>query len=129
MKSIFSPEELEELRKFDSEIDAAEMTEEDYKISDFVDELLFPERAKKNARSRSAYAERKRAQIESGTYETVRQGYKKAYAAKDKDKERERKRRWYQENKGRVHAQQRAYRIKTGRQKDPEAKGTKTPKE
>ena len=55
----FTPEELEELRRFDAEIDVAPMEYEDYLISDFVEALLFPERererAKRRERERRAY--------------------------------------------------------------------------
>lgn len=92
----FTSEELEELRRFDAEIDAAPMTFEDYQISDFVEDLLFPGQK----RSRQSY----------DRYREWYIAYGREYRTAHQEEERRRKQRWYQENKERVRAQQRAYR-------------------
>ena len=51
----FTAEELEELRRFDAEVDAAEMAEEDYGVTGLVDDLLFPQKAKERERKRAYY--------------------------------------------------------------------------
>lgn len=100
----FTSEELEELRRYDTMIDAAPMTYEDYQLSDFVEALLFPERerarAKQRAESRRRYERRK---------EKAR-AYDREYQAAHREEVAARKRAWYQANRGRVLAQQKAYR-------------------
>lgn len=100
----FTPEELEELRRFDAEVDAAPMEHEDFLISDFVEALLFPERerarAKQRAESRRRYEHRK---------EKAR-AYDREYQAAHREEVAARKRAWYQANRERVLAQQKAYR-------------------
>ena len=100
----FTPEQREELRRFDTMVDAAQMTYEDYQRSDFVEALLFPElereRAKKRAENRRKYERRKE----------KAKAYDRAYQAAHREEVAERKRAWYQANRERILAQQRAYR-------------------
>lgn len=118
--SLFTPEELEELKAFDAEVDAMELTYEDYLFEDFVDSLLFPEKAAESVKRKTRYRERIAAKKKDGTYEAVARKYKEEYAKKDKAAERERKREWYRRNKERVALQQRDYRIRAGIQKPAE---------
>lgn len=113
----FTPEELEELRRFDEEVDASDLTYEDYLLEDLVEDLLFPHRVvvrKKNV-------ERHKRETASKSPEELKQKYKAEYAKKDKEAERRRKQEWYRKNKERIALQQRDYRMKTGRQKANEA--------
>lgn len=92
---IFTPAELEELRRFDAEVDAAPMEYENFLISEFIDSLLFPERERK-----------------CQSYERCRERYlqyQSKYRATHQEEERARKRAWYQANRDRVAAQQKAY--------------------
>lgn len=110
----FTPEELEELKRIDAELDAAPLTLEDYEAQEFVDDLLFPEKAKeraKNTESKRRYYERNKEKILA---------YHNARREADPEKEAARKRAWYQANKDRVIAQQREYRIRTGQLRTPE---------
>ena len=125
-RPLFTPEELEELRRFDAEIDAAEITDEDYRISDLIDSLLEePERKRTNERKRAAYNQKKQEIVDEGGEEALKAFFKSEYAKTDKEVERERKRKWYQENKDRIRAQQKAYRIRSGRQPSAEEKARK----
>lgn len=90
----FTPEELEELRRFDAEIDAAPMEYEDYLISNFVEALLFPERERERA---------KRRERERRTYERdaeKRRQYQREYRAAHKEEAAARKRAYYEANRG-----------------------------
>lgn len=55
----FTEKELEELRRFDALIDASPMTYRDYIISDFIEDILFPELEKQRAESHRRYQRRK----------------------------------------------------------------------
>ena len=123
--ALFTPEELEELRVIDAEIDAEEMTDEDWRTSDFIDSILFPEKARANARKRAANAERRQAIIREYGEEALKKKYKADYQKVDKEAERERKKIWYQQNKDRILAQQKAYRIRSGRNISPEQRAEK----
>lgn len=104
MLLTFTSEELEELRRFDAEIDAAPMEYEDYLLSDFVEALLFPEREQERA---------KRREYSRQTYERdaeKRRQYQREYRAAHKEEAAARKRAYYEANRGRVLAQQREYR-------------------
>ena len=118
--ALFTPEELEELRKFDEEVDAMELTYADYLLEDLVEDLLFPEKAATRVKRSTKRREQIDAKKKDGTYEAVARKYKEDYAKKDKAAERERKRAWYQKNKARIALQQRDYRVRTGRQKAAE---------
>lgn len=101
-KSIFTAEELEELRRFDEEIDRAEFTIDDYELSDYIDDLLFPERVVVRERQRQNYQKR-------GGYAANKEKID-AYYQKNKDRVRETHKAWYEANKERIKAQQKAYR-------------------
>lgn len=101
-KSIFTAEELEELRRFDEEIDKAEMTVEDFALSDYIDDLLFPHKVATRERQRENYKKR-------GGYAANKEKID-AYYQKNKDRVRETHKAWYEANKERVKAQQKAYR-------------------
>ena len=105
-KPLFSAEELAELARIDAEIDAAPLTDADYRASEFVDTLLFPEREKARARNR-AYAARNREKEAARVAE---------WTAAHKAEVAARKKAWYAANKARIAAQQKAYRIASGRQ-------------
>lgn len=55
----FTEKELEELRRFDALIDASPMTYRDYIISDFIEDILFPELEKQRAEAHRRYQRRK----------------------------------------------------------------------
>lgn len=97
--TTFTPEELDELRRFDAEVDAAPMTYEDWKTLDLVEDLLFPERARQREASRRKY-ERSRERALS---------YSKEYSEAHKAEIAARKKAWYIANRERVAAQQKAY--------------------
>ncbi len=100
----FTPEELEELRRYDALIDAAPMTYKDYLLSDFVEALLFPEREYERKKQREAARRRYERRKEAVS------AYGKEYRAAHKEQEAARKRAWYQANRERILAQQRDYR-------------------
>lgn len=103
-RQLFTPEELEELRRFDAEIDAAPLNFEDWKTIELVEALLSPdcdrERAKRREYNRRYYEHAKE----------KRRQYSRKYRAAHRESEAERKKAWYQANRGRVLAQQKAYR-------------------
>ena len=98
--SRFTAEELAELAAFDAEIDAedAPLTPAEKRQAAFVEDLLFPERAKKRAYNKSYY-QRNAAQV-------------KSYAEAHKAEIKERKHKWYLANRDRVRAQQSDYRAR-----------------
>lgn len=110
---MFTAEELEELRKFDEEVEEAELTYEDYLLEDLVEDILFPEKAKE----REKLHEYRKAKREAVPVAERKRKEKEAYAKKDKEAERARKREWYKKNKERIRLQQKDYRVRTGRQK------------
>ena len=105
----FTPAELEELRRFDAEVDAAPMEYEDFLISELIDDLLFPEQRRKRERSHQSYERCRERCLQYG----------KEYRATHQEEERARKQAWYQANRERVAAQQKAYhRRKAAEQKN-----------
>lgn len=114
----FTAEELEELRRFDAEVDAAEMAEEDYGVTGLVDDLLFPQKAKERERKRAYYLANRERILEKD----------RARREAQPEKEAARKARWYQENKARIAAHQREYRVRAGIQMSPEEKAAKKAK-
>ena len=124
MKKLFSAQELEELRLYDAEIDAEELTYEDFEQDDFIDEMNDPAGAKKRAKKREAYHRRKEEMIQNGTYEDLVKGWSEYYHS-HKEQIKAKQKTWYEENKERIKAQQKAYRIRTGRQMTPEQKAAK----
>lgn len=111
----FSPEELEALRRFDAEIDAAPMEYEDFLISDFVEALLFPDREPEQVKRRGC----KRREYEQHRERYL--AYNREYRATHQEAEKARKRAWYQANRERVLAQQQDYRRR--RSNGPRSKG------
>lgn len=114
-RPLFTPEELEELKRIDAELDAMPVTPAEYAALEFIEELLFPEKAtarkeKDRARRRSYYEEHREECLEVG----------RAYYQEHKEEIAARKARWYQANKGRVNSQQREYRIRIGQTRTPE---------
>ncbi len=111
---MFTPEELEELRRFDEMVDREKLSYEDYVLEDLVDDILFPHEAAKRAKRAAA----RKARREKKTREELHREYREDYAKRDKEAERARKREWYKKNRDRVRAQQKAYsagrRKKTG---------------
>lgn len=59
--TIFTPEELEELRRFDAMVDELPMTREDWKALALVEDLLFPERVAVRAANHARYLRRREA--------------------------------------------------------------------
>ena len=108
MKKGFTPEELEELRRFDEMIDNEPMRDEDYKLSDFVDDLLFPHLVQKREKSAAKDASQKAATIESGEIDKVREKARK-YQEENREKIKARRAAYYQKNKERIAAHQKAY--------------------
>ena len=104
----FTAEELEELRRFDEEVDKAGLTYEDYLIEDMVEELLFPEKVKEHRKMVEKY----RRQVANKDPEELKAKRKADYAKKDKEAERKRKQEWYKKNRERIRLQQAEYRKK-----------------
>ena len=102
MRTIFTPEELEELRKYDALVDASPMTHQDYTLSAFVDSLLFPDMQREKRREAAHRRYEKRKDYVSA--------YGKEYRAAHKEREAARKKAWYERNRERVLAQQREHR-------------------
>lgn len=114
-RPLFTPEELEELKRIDAELDAQPVTPAEYAALEFIEELLFPEKAtarkeKDRIRRRSYYEEHREECLEVG----------RAYYQEHKDEIAARKARWYQENKPRISAQHREYRIRVGKTRTAE---------
>lgn len=114
---MFTAEELEELRKFDAEVDEADLTYEDYLLEDLVEDILFPEKAEERER-RHEYRKAKREKVPVAER---KRREKEAYAKRDKEAEKARKREWYRKNKERILLQQKDYRERTGRTKQKKA--------
>jgi len=109
IRPLFTPEELEELKRIDAELDTLPVTPAEYAALELIEELLFPEKAtarkeKDRARRRSYYEKHREEGLEAG----------RAYYQEHKEEIAARKARWYQANKDRINAQQREYRIRTG---------------
>lgn len=111
--AMFTAEELEELKRFDEEIDREDLTHEDYMLEELVEDILFPEKAV----ARKKLADYRKKKREAVPAEERKRKAKEAYAKKDKEAEKARKRAWYLKNKEKIMAQQRDYRIRTGKQK------------
>ena len=92
----FTEKELKELRRFDALIDASPMTYRDYIISDFIEDILFPELEKQRAEAYRRYQRRK----------TQAQAYAQAYQAAHREEVVARKKAWYQANRERILARQ-----------------------
>ena len=110
----FTPEELEELRRFNAEIDAAPMTYEDYQISAFVEALLFPDRERRRAQRR---------EHDRRTYEREaekRRQYQREYRAVHKEDEAAKRHSYYEANRERILAQQREYRRRKAEAREAE---------
>lgn len=114
-RPLFTPEELEELKRIDAELDAQPVTQAEYDALEFIEELLFPE--KTSARKEKDRA-RRRAYYEAHREECLEAG--RAYYAEHKDEIAARKARFYQENKERITAKQREYRLRTSKRRTPE---------
>lgn len=101
-RPLFTPEELEELRRVDAEIDAAPFDYADWKAVELAEALLFPERERVKQReySRRFYAR---------NAEKVKQ-YSREYYQAHREEIRARKRAWYQAGRERILAQQKEYR-------------------
>ena len=109
LKKGFTAEELEEMRRYDEMIDREPMRDEDYKLSEFVDNLLFPHIVKKKEKAAAKYARQKAAKVESGEIEKVREKARK-YQQENAEKIKARRADYYQKNKERIAARQKAYR-------------------
>lgn len=88
----FNEKELEELRRFDALIDASPMTHKDYIISDFIEDMLFPELEKQRAEAHRRYQRRK----------DQAKAYAQAYQAAHREEIAARKKAWYQSNRERI---------------------------
>lgn len=110
MVSQFTAAELEELTRYDALVDASRMTAADYRQTQFIEDLLFPEQAKRRERDRELNAARKAAMIERGEYEQAR-SKERQYTEANREKIKARKAAWYQANRERITAQQREYRL------------------
>ena len=108
-RSIFTAEELEEMRIYDEMVDSMPMTDEDYKQIDFDDALLFPEVVKKREQTKKKVARQKAAIVAAGRLEERKEKARK-YAEDNKERIKARRAAYYQENKERIAAHQKAYR-------------------
>ena len=86
----FTPEELAEMAAVDAEIEAAELTIEDYREADARDRAVRMERKGPKGRRVAAH--------------------KKAWYEANRDKVAAQKKAWYEANRDKVAAQQKAYR-------------------
>lgn len=98
--TIFTPEELEELRRFDALVDESPMTREDWKAPVLVEDLLFPERVAVRKANHARYLRRKEAMAARG----------KAYREANREREIARKRTYYLANREQVLVTQKARR-------------------
>lgn len=98
--TTFTPEELEELRRFDALVDESPMTCEDWKALALVEDLLFHERVAAKKANHARYLRRKEAMAARG----------KAYREANRERETARKRAYYQANREQVLATQKARR-------------------
>ena len=98
--TTYTPEELEELRRFDALVDESPMTCEDWKALALVEDLLFPERVAARKANYARYLRRKEAMAVHG----------KAYREANREREAARKRAYYLENREQVLATQKARR-------------------
>lgn len=108
---IFTPEELEEMRRADEEIDAQELTLAELEASDERDADVirarthcgtrYAKKRKKNAeRLRAYYAQNREKKLE----------YQRAYNLAHREEIAARKKAWYQKNKERANETHRLYR-------------------
>ena len=86
--AMFTAEELEELKRFDEEIDREDLTHEDYMLEELVEDILFPEKAA----ARKKLADYRKKKREAVPAEERKRKAKEAYAKKDKEAEKARKR-------------------------------------
>ena len=107
--SRITEQERRELAAFDAEIDAQPMTTEDFRYTAFVEDLLFPDLAKKREHIAAKYARQKRDKQAAGTWEAQREKARK-YHEDNRERIKARKALYYQQNKERIAAQQKAYR-------------------
>lgn len=108
MVSRITAAEREALRLFDMEIDMQPMTAEDYRLTDFVESLLFPEIAKEHEKRNARDARRKAKQTpEEREAQLAKQ---RAYYKANRERIRERKAKYYRENQERISAAQKDYR-------------------
>lgn len=98
--TLFTPEELEALRRYDALVDESPMTCEDWKALALVEDLLFPERVAVRKVNHARYLRRKEAMAARG----------KAYREANREREAARKRAYYQANREQVLATQKARR-------------------
>lgn len=98
--TTFTPEELEELRRYDALVDESPMTCEDWKALTLIEDLLFPERVAVRKANHARYLRRKEAMAARG----------KAYREANREREAARKRAYYQANREQVLVTQKARR-------------------
>lgn len=105
---MFTPEELEELRRFDAEIDAQPITMKDYKLSREIDHIARtgeppkPQKtsAKRQAYQKAYYAANRERILEYGRrykeeHREERRLYFRAYHTAYRERHRENQRRYY----------------------------------
>ena len=106
----WTAEELEELRRFDEEVDASPMTADDYAASDLIEEILFPEASKKRQKTHEKHLRWKK-RVGSEKVAERNQKYRD-YSAKHKEQIRERRRRYYLEHREEIRAKQKDQRAR-----------------
>ena len=102
----FTEKELEELRRFDALIDASPMTYRDYIISDFIEDILFPELEKQRAESHRRYQRRAESHRRYQRRKNLAKAYAQAYQAAHREEVAAKKKAWYQANRERILASQ-----------------------
>lgn len=98
--TTFTPEELEELRRYDALVDESPMTCEDWKALTLVEDLLFPERVAVRKANHARYLRRKEAMAAHG----------KTYREANREREAARKMAYYLANREQILATQKARR-------------------
>lgn len=105
MKPLFTPEELAELKAFDAEVDASDITLEEMRESRTRERYEALAVADDERRKRMLYQKKYYSEHRERILSIRRNHYRQ-----NRDAETERHRRYYQENRERCMAYQRAYR-------------------
>ena len=100
--------EREALALFDAMIDAEPMTADDFRYTAFVEDLLFPELAKKREHIAAKYARQKRDKQAAGTWEAQREKARK-YQEENRERIKARRAAHYQKHKAEILAKQKEY--------------------
>ena len=113
---IWTEEELKSMTEWDAKIDAAPMTCDDYKLSDFVETLLFPDHHKK-VEKRAIKTKRIKDRRVANGKQTEYVAEQKQYREDNKERIKARRAEYYKKNKETIAGKQKAYRAKKREEK------------